>query len=203
MNRHSTPLPDDHTANLTAVVQGARQPLGSRPGARHRRLVRHRTPPPRPHCTLSSITRWPASLPSSTSKAPAHDYRGRPRTQPGCVDLRDVRYPDDDVLHLDRRRVDRVPRGSAAWGLRRVDQTPACLYETSGLARPPHAPALTGSPAEAPADWRLSAKAASQCPTTGAIAAHRAISWVTLAPGQLSSGSPLAGPRGAPARQMA
>jgi hypothetical protein len=21
-------------------------------------------------------------------------------TQPGCVDLRDVRYPDDDVLHL-------------------------------------------------------------------------------------------------------
>jgi hypothetical protein len=23
-----------------------------------------------------------------------------PCTQPGCVDLRDVRYPDDDVLHL-------------------------------------------------------------------------------------------------------
>ena len=23
-----------------------------------------------------------------------------PCAQPGCVDLRDVRYPDDDVLHL-------------------------------------------------------------------------------------------------------
>ncbi len=23
-----------------------------------------------------------------------------PCTQPGCVDLRDVRHPDDDVLHL-------------------------------------------------------------------------------------------------------
>jgi hypothetical protein len=23
-----------------------------------------------------------------------------PCTQPGCIDLRDVRHPDDDVLHL-------------------------------------------------------------------------------------------------------
>ena len=58
MDRHSTPLPDDHTANLTAVVQahGNRWEVGQEPDTGVWFAIERPTPP---HCTLSSITHWP------------------------------------------------------------------------------------------------------------------------------------------------
>jgi hypothetical protein len=54
-------------------------------------------------------------------------------THPGCVDLRDVRYPDDDVLHLTAAEWTKFLEAAQAWGLRRVDQTGGDHLRTPSL----------------------------------------------------------------------
>ena len=100
MDRHSTPLPDDHAANLTAVVQthGNRWKVGQEPDT-----------------GVWFAIEWPSTTAlhvvvdhTLAGLAAKLDAEGTSLmtievvlcTHPGCVDLRDVWYPGDGVLHL-------------------------------------------------------------------------------------------------------